>query len=142
MSALAAAEPAAAHVQVSPSLVEQGEPVSLRVELPRLRPGTAPVALEVEAPGLEVLEARLEGAAAGETAWRVRARVVAEPGRVPLILRAVFADGGSVELDEALTVVPAPSGTSSFPWVELAAAGAVLLAAVLLAGLWLRRNAC
>ena len=35
---------------------------------------------------------------------------------VPIVLRAVYADGKSVEVDQQLTVAPAPE-QSSFPWV-------------------------
>lgn len=125
-------------MQVTPTLVEAGAVVELRVELPRLRVGAAPVGLEVEAPRLEVLETELERAWSSETVWRARVRSEAEPGQVPLLLRARFADGASVEVGSVLTVVPAE--TSSLPWVGLGAA-LVLAGALLAAGLRLRRRA-
>lgn len=112
--------------------------VELRVELPQLRAGAPPVALAVEAPELEVLATELQGARGSETIWRARVRSGAEPGQVPLLLRARFADGASVEVEDVLTVVPAE--TSAFPWVGLVAA-LVLVGGLLVAGLRLRRRA-
>jgi hypothetical protein len=139
--ALATAEVAWAHVDVQPRLVEQGQVVQLRVELPRLRPGAAPERIEVEGSGINVLSARLQGVKGSETVWSVRVRITAPPGHVPLILRVVYADGKSVDVKESLTVVPPPA-ESSFPW----AAGAIgivlaLLLAVGLLGLARRRAA-
>ena len=131
---------ASAHVDVQPRLVEQGKIVQLRVELPRLRPGPAPRRIALEGEGIQVLSTRLQGVKGSETVWSVRIRTDAPPGRLPLILRAVYADGKSVSVHEALTVVPAPE-TSSFPWV--AVAGGTLLALALagvLLGLARRRT--
>ena len=64
----------------------------------------------------------------------MRLRADRDPGVVPLVLRAVYADGASVEVDEELTVAPAPTG-SDFPWPALVV-GALL--AVAFAGLSLR----
>ena len=55
---------------------------------------------------------------------------------MPIVLRAVYADGRSVEVDQSLTVVPA-SEEEGFPWpaaivgvlLALAAAAAALLLA-------------
>jgi hypothetical protein len=123
---------ARAHVDVQPRLVEQGKTVQLRVELPRLRPGPAPQRIAVEGEGIEVLSTRLQGVKGSETVWSVRIRTDASPGRVPLILRALYADGESVAVHDALTIVPGPE-TSSFPWV--AVAGGTLLALALAAAL-------
>jgi hypothetical protein len=119
-------------VDVQPRLVEQGKTIDLRVELPRLRPGPAPRRIAVEGEGIEVLSTRLQGVKGSETVWSVRVRTEALPGRVPIVLRALYGDGESVAVHEALTVVPRPE-TSSFPWV--AVAGGTLLALALAAGL-------
>jgi hypothetical protein len=108
--------------------VRQGEITQLRVELPLLRPGPTPVRIEVEGAGVDVLATRLQGRKGSDTVWIVRMRTNAPPGLVPLILRAVYADGESVDVNETLTVVPAPE-TSSFPWAV--AVGGTLLALVL-----------
>lgn len=113
---LVTAEAAWAHVDVQPRLVEQGEITQLRVELPRLRAGAGPVRLEIEAPGVEVLSSRLEAVVGTETRWAVRVRVDARPGRLALVLRPVYPDGKTVEVDDALTVVPAAEAASGFSW--------------------------
>ncbi len=122
--ALSPGEPASAHVDVRPRVVEQGAIAELRVELPQLRPGPAPTALEVTGDGIDVLAVSLEGTQGPETVWAVRVRVAGPPRQAQLVLRAVFADGESVEVDDTLTVVPAPAD-DPFPWA-LAGAGAVL----------------
>ena len=129
---LVTAQGAAAHVDVRPRLVEQGEIAQLRVELPKLRPGPAPERIEVEGAGIEVLSARLQGTKGSETVWTVRLRPTAPHGEVPLILRAVYAGGEAVEVRDSLTVVPAPEA-SSFPWAVVA--GGTLLAFALALGL-------
>ena len=43
----------------------------------------------------------------GETAWSVRLRATGATGAVPVVLRAIYPDGRSVEVDQQLTVVPA-----------------------------------
>jgi hypothetical protein len=125
-------------VSVEPRLVEQGEVAELAVELPRLRPGAAPERLEVEGPGLELLSSRLAGTRGVETRWAVRVRVDAEPGRVPLTLRPVYADGRSVEVEGALTVVP-PAESAGFPWAW-ALVGTALALAVAAATLQVARR--
>ena len=100
----------------------------LKVELPRLRPGPAPERLELEGAGLELQSSRLTGTAGSETQWAVRLRVESEPGRVALTLRPVYPDGRSVEVDDALTVVPGAE-SSGFPWLG-AAVGTFLAVAV------------
>jgi hypothetical protein len=134
------AQGAYAHVDVQPRLVEQGRAVQLRVELPQLRPGPAPARLEVEGEGVDVLSTSLQGVAGPETVWSVRVRTDAEPGQVLLILRAVYEDGESVEVDDMLTIVPAPE-TSSFPWAAVVAGTLLALAAALVALRLARRKA-
>jgi hypothetical protein len=115
------AEPALAHLDVRPSLVEQGVPTEIRVELPQLRPGAPPDKLEVKGDGIEVLSADLQGTSGSDTVWNVRLKATTEPGVVPIVLRAVYADGKSVAVDQQLTVAPAPE-QSGFPWVGAVAA--------------------
>ena len=126
----ATAEPAAAHVDVQPRLVERGTVTELVVELPRLRPGAPPERLVVEGRGLEVLSTGLRGVVGSETQWNVRLRAETSLGTVALVLRAVFADGESVTVRNSLTVVPADA-SGSFPW---AAAGAGVALALGVAG--------
>ena len=125
---LVTAPSARAHVEVRPRLVEQGEIAQLLVELPQLRTGPAPERLEVEGDGIDVLSTRRQGVRGPETVWSVRVRADAPPGQVLLILRALYPDGDSVEVDDTLTVVPPPGG-SSFPWTSVV--GGTLLALVL-----------
>ena len=127
-------------MDVQPRLVEQGQVVQLRVELPKLRAGAAPERIEVEGAGIDVLSVRRQGVKGSETVWSVRVRTSAPPGQVPLILRALYADGKAVAVNDSLTVVPPPA-ESSFPWA--AVAGGVVLAlalAVALLGLARRRT--
>ena len=120
---LLSAEPATAHVNLQPGLLELGEVTELRVELPRLRPGAPPEALELEGEGLEALSSRLQGTVGAESVWSVRVRAGGEPRTVPVVLRSRYVDGGSVEVDDRLTLVPAAE--SSFPWVAVLAGGAL-----------------
>lgn len=138
--ALLPTEPALGHVDVRPRLVEQGKEAVLRVELPQLRAGPAPERLEVEGDGIEVLSTRLQGMAGPETVWSVRVRTDAAAGRLLLILRAVYANGASVEVDDTLTVVP-PSETSSFPWIVVVAGVLLALALALVSLRVVRRKA-
>lgn len=87
----------------------------LLVELPRLRPGAAPERLEIVATDLDVLSSRLREVSGGETRWDVRARTDAPPGPLALVLRAGFAGGQTVEVDDTLTVVP-PTPADPVPW--------------------------
>lgn len=141
--ALLLTEPSLAHVDVQPRLVAQTALTELRIELPRLRAGAPPVRLEVEAQGVDVLASRLLGVAGGETRWSVRIRVspAVPAGELPLVLRGVFADGESVEVDSGITVVPGAEepAADAFPWVAVAA-GAALALAVAAAGLVLARR--
>lgn len=131
LSTSVSVEPARAHLDFRPSLVEQGAVADIRVELPQLRPGAPPRRLEVEGPGIEVLSVASQTALGVETAWSVRLRANAPPGVVALVLRVVYADGQSVEIDQQLTVVPAEE-ESGFPWP--AAIAAALLAVSFAAG--------
>src|SRR5687768_10305360 len=126
-------EPALAHLDVRPSLVEQGVVTDVRVELPRLRPGAPPRRLEVEGDGIDVISANLQGTSDSETIWNVRLRGTAAPVVVLRVLSAVYADGQSVEVDQQLTVAPAPV-RSGFPWAGVVAGTllAVAFAAVAL----------
>jgi len=149
--ALLLAQPALAHVDVRPRLVEQGKATQLRVELPQLRAGPPPVRLEVEGPGVTVLNSSLQGIAGAETVWNVRVRVspAVPAGDLLLVLRAFFADGKSVEVDGSITVVPgveeAPQEASgAFPWlgVAIGVTLAIALAASVLLLARRRRSAC
>jgi hypothetical protein len=121
------AQPAAAHLVIQPTLVQQGVTTDVRVELPQLRPGGPPRRLEVEGDGLEVFSADLQGTSGSDTLWNVRLRATAEPGVVPFVLRAVYADDRSVEVDQQLTVAPGPE-QSGFPWVGVVAGTLLALA--------------
>jgi hypothetical protein len=127
---LACVKPALGHLDVQPRLVQPGEVTELRIELPQLRPGAPPDRLELEGRGLEVLSTRLQAVVASETRWtaRVRTDANAEPGPLPLVLRAVYADGGSVEVEDAVTVVPPEQTEDEFPWVGAAVGTLVALA--------------
>ena len=87
-----------------------GAITQLRVELPQLAPRSGPAADRGRRRRAStVLSSPPAGSTGSETVWNVRVlvRPTAPPGQVPLILRAVFADGVSVEEDDSLTVVPA-----------------------------------
>ena len=131
--ALLSAQPALAHLDIRPSLVEQGVATDIRVELPQLRPGGPPGELQLEGHGIEVLTADLQGTSGSDTVWNVRLRATGEPGVVPIVLRAVYADGNSVAVDQQLTVAPAPE-RSGFPWIGVVVATllAIAIAAVTL----------
>ena len=73
-----------------------------------------------------------------EPVWSVRIRANGPPGVTPLVLRAVYADGSSVEVDQTLTVIPAPEG-AGFPWPG-AAAAVFLAVAFAGTGLYLARR--
>jgi hypothetical protein len=130
--ALVSAEPAGAHVDVRPRLVEAGSVVELAVELPALRRAMEPARVELSGSGVEVLASRRAGGIRGETRWTVRIRVGSDPGHVPIVLRAVYADGRSVEVDEALTVVPGDDGGVAWAAVGAGVALALALAAAAL----------
>jgi hypothetical protein len=98
------------------------------------------VRLEIEAPGIEVLSSQLEAVVGSETRWAVRVRVSAKLGRLGLVLRPVYADGKTVEVHDALTVVPAAEA-SGFPWPAVVlGAGLALGLAVVALGLARRRG--
>ncbi len=125
-------------MDVRPGVVEQGTVTELRIELPQLREGRAPERLVVEGAGIEVLSTGLQERAGPETRWLVRLRADAPPGRVPIVLRAVFADGAAVEIDSALTVVPA-AAEEPFP-VAGVTAGVLLAVAFAVAALLVARR--
>ena len=131
-------EQARAHLDLRPRLVVQGAFTDVRVELPRLRPGAPPNGLELEGDGIEVRSVELQGTGRSETVWTVRLRAEAEPGVVPVVLRVLYEDGRSVEVDQQLTVVPAPKG-SSFPWAGVVG-GALLAVAFAAVSLRLARR--
>jgi hypothetical protein len=141
--ALLPTEPAFAHVDVRPRLVELGTPTELRVELPLLRAGPAPVRLEVQGNGVTVLASGLHAVAGSETQWNVRIRVspTVPPGDLPLVLRAVFADGESVKVDSTITVVPPATEPSdgAFPWLGVVV-GVTAAVALGIGGLVLARR--
>ena len=132
------AQPAFAHLDIRPTLVEQGVVTDIRVELPQLRPGPAPNKLEVEGDGIEVISAVLQGNSGSDSIWTVRLRANAPPGAAPIVLRALYADGKSVEVNQQLTVAPRPE-TSGFPWVGVLA-GVLLAVALALFSLRLARR--
>ena len=131
-------EPALAHLVIRPTLVEQGVRTDVQVELPPLRPGSAPRRLEVEGNGIDVISSELQGTSGSDTLWNVRLRATAEPGAVPFVLRAVYADGKSVEVDQQLTVAPAPE-RSGFPWIGVVV-GALLAVALAVVALSVARR--
>jgi hypothetical protein len=132
------AEPAAAHLNVQPRLIRQAEVTDLVVELPLLRPGAPPERLEIEGIGLDVLSSRLREVVGGETRWDVRVRADAPPGTLALVLRAGFADGETVEVDDTLTVVP-PEPSDPFPWAA-AVVGTFLAVSFAVSALFLVRR--
>ena len=141
--ALLLTEPAPAHVDVQPRLVELGKVTDLRIELPQLRAGAPPERLEVEGEGVSVLASELKGVVGTETRWNVRLRVglAVPPGEQLLVLRALFADGESVEVDGSVVVVPpAQEGSGTFPWLAVAAGATIALALGVAALLLARRR--
>jgi hypothetical protein len=134
------AHPALAHLDIRPTLVEQGLVTDVRVELPQLRPGPPPDRLEVEGDGIEVISSVLQGTSGSDTVWNVRLRATAAPGAVPIVLRAVYADGRSVEVDQQLTVAPGPE-RSGFPWIGVAVGAFLAVAFSVLALRVARRKA-
>ena len=122
--ALVLTEVAPAHVDVQPRLVQLGTVTDLRIELPQLRAGAPPERLEVEGEGVTVLDSKLEEVVGAETRWSVRLQVspTVPPGEKLLVLRGLFADGESVEVDGTIVVVPPPEEetSGSFPWLLVA----------------------
>jgi hypothetical protein len=129
--ALALPEPAPAHVQILPAVLERGEVTEIRVELPGIVPGPELVRLEIEGEGIEVLSTRRLGARGPETQWSARLRASSPPGAVTVVLRPVYADGSDVEFEQVLTVVPAADEPFPWTWVALGAVLAVAFAAPL-----------
>ena len=138
---LALPVPAAfAHLDIRPTLIEQGVVTDVRVELPQLRPGGPPDKLEVEGDGIDVISASLQGTSGSDSVWTVRLRATAAPGAVPIVLSAIYADGRSVDVDQQLTVTPRPE-TSGFPWIGVVAGVALAVALAVLALRFARRKA-
>jgi hypothetical protein len=135
-----AAQPALAHLDIRPTLIEQGVVTDLRVELPQLRPGGPPDRLEVEGDGIDVISSTLQGTSGSDSIWTVRLRATAPPGAAPIVLRALYADGKSVEVEQQLTVAPRRE-TSGFPWVGVLAGVALAVALAVLALRLARRKA-
>lgn len=140
LAVLLSGEPAAAHVDVRPRLVEQGAVVDVVVELPRIVPGPELVRLELEGEGVEVLSTAPIGPAGVDALWSARLRVDAPPGQLRLLLRPVYADGDSAEFEQVLTVVPATE-EASFPWIWAILGVAVALAVAAAALMVARRRA-
>jgi hypothetical protein len=133
------AEPSRAHVDVRPRIVEQGAVTDVVVELPGLDRGPKLVRVEVAGEGVETLSARPAGSLGVDALWSVRLRVTAPPGPLTLVLRPFYADGGSAEFEQRLTVVPPEGG--SFPWGAAIAGTGAVLAGALGALVVLRRRA-
>ena len=104
---------AVAHVNVAPTLVVTGKETLLRIELPVLRPGRQPTALDVSGPGVSQLSSAPSGLLGVESRFRVRVRVETEPGPLPLLLLARYDDGQTVRIRQTLTVVPPEAGSDS-----------------------------
>ncbi|MBA2331212.1 MAG: hypothetical protein H0V94_00280 [Actinobacteria bacterium] len=105
-----------AHLDIRPGLLESGREQTLQIELPELRSGGRPVALAVSGAGVRTIASTLVGRRGAESRWRVRVAIRAEPGPIELRLRVRFPDGRSVNLRQAMTVLPAAStGSSSRP---------------------------
>ena len=139
MVALALPGAALAHVSISPGLLETGRETTLRIELPDLRFGLQPSALDVSGPGVRMLESSRAGRIGEESRWRVRVDVDTEPGALPLVLRAQYADGRSISVRQTVTVVPAKTAAPSSRPVLAAGAGVLALLAVVAATLLVRR---
>jgi hypothetical protein len=140
--ALALPAAAAAHLKLSPGVVEAGRATELVIELPPL--GTsASEGLAVEGPGVETLSTRAAGLFGADSRWRVVVRIEGEPGPVPLTLRVRLADGRTVDVAQTVTLVPGRPEAAGRNWLApaLAAAVAAGLAAGGLALLRRRRPA-
>jgi hypothetical protein len=105
--------PALAHVSVRPTLLVAGAETLLRIELPALRPGQNPTALDLSGPGVSQRSSASAGRLGEESRWRVRVRVDSEPGPVPVVLHARYADGQTVAIRQTLTVVPPEASRDS-----------------------------
>ena len=120
VASLLLAEAARAHVSVRPGLLESGRTTTLRIELPELRPGQPPSALDVSGSGLRMLESSSAGRLGEESQWRVRVAVETEPGPLDLVLSARYPDGRSVVVRQPVTVLPARSTATSSNWPVIA----------------------
>ncbi|MEJ7569727.1 MAG: hypothetical protein WKF41_15865 [Gaiellaceae bacterium] len=141
VASLVLAGTAAAHVGVTPGLLESGRETTLRIELPKLRPGSAPSALDVSGAGVRMLESSPTGRIGEESRWRVRVHVESEPGPLELALRVRYADGGSVTVRQGMTVLPKRAeASSSLPTLAVGGAMVALLVAIASVLLLLRRG--
>ena len=140
VAGLVVVESGLAHVNVRPGLVESGQPATLRIELPELRPGLTPSALDVSGPGLRMLASSSTGRIGEESRWRVRVDVQTEPGPLNLVLSARYPDGRSVVLRQTVTVLPDDSAASS-SWPVLPAVVGVLAVLGAVAGFAFVRRA-
>ncbi|HXH89537.1 MAG TPA: hypothetical protein VNI55_13145 [Gaiellaceae bacterium] len=130
---------AAAHVSVRPALLESGEEVLLRIELPGLRPGQDPSALAVSGPGVRAISSERSGRVGEESRWRVLVDVRTPPGPLPLLLVARYPDGRSVSVRQTLTVLPSETAEQGKPPVLALLLGLVGLVAAAVAALAVRR---
>ena len=73
-----------------------------------------------------------------ESVWTVRLRANGPTGNVPVVLRALYPGGSSVDVDATLTVVPGPEG-SGFPWPGVIV-GTALAAGFAVVGLLVARK--
>ncbi len=141
VASLVLAGTAVAHVSVTPALLESGRETTLRIELPELRPGLAPSALEVSGTGVRMLASSPTGRIGEESRWRVRVHVESEPGPLELALRIRYADGGSVTVRQGMTVLPKRAeASSSLPTLAVGGAMVALLMAIASVLLLLRRG--
>lgn len=119
----------------APALLSSPSETVLRIELPGLRSGRDPAALDVSGPGVRVLSSDRSGSLGDESRWRVRVRIETAPGPLPLVLVARYADGRSVTIRQTVTVIPArTTDTSGTPFLTIVAAivGLLAVATVLL----------
>lgn len=131
VASLVLAGTAVAHVSVTPALLESGRETTLRIELPELRPGLAPSALDVSGTGVRMLASSPTGRIGEESRWRVRVHVESEPGPLELALRVRYADGGSVTVRQGMTVLPKRAeASSSLPTLAVGGAMVALLVAI------------
>ena len=113
----------------SPRVVEQGDVAEIRVELPQLQPEQGRPGSRSRV-GISVRSSTFHGTRGPETSGSSAFEQRPNPGVVPLVLRAVYADGRSVEVDEERR--SSRAAASGFPWPAVVAgvALAVVFAAV------------
>jgi len=135
VACLTVAGQAAAHLDVRPLILTSGRELTVQVELPALRPGAAPTALELRAPGVEQLRSHLLARLGEESRWQLDVRVETVPGPLEATLVVRFEDGATVEVPQAMTVVPGAGRSRS--WIALLASGVGVAAGLGLATLGL-----